>query len=155
MKLIEFLEKDLKVQQQRMSIQEKSDEKRDTKQNSDGRQIGKNSVYFTNQSTEKKCYFCDETDDHIAIAGPRRTEIIQYFSCKKFVEMTPKERFQELRRKRYCFQFLFPGASQSTGKHSDGKCRRDFICKNVSHDKYPTKKHVLVCHKHKSKTTTK
>ena len=155
MKLIEFLEKDLKVQQQRMSIQEKSDEKRDTKQNSDGRQIGKNSVYFTNQSTEKKCYFCEETDDHIAIAGPRRTEIIQYFSCKKFVEMTPKERFQELRRKRYCFQCLFPGASQSTGKHSDGKCQRDFICKNVSHDKYPTKKHVLVCHKHKSKTTTK
>ena len=155
MKLIEFLEKDLKVQQERMLIQEKSDEKRNTKQNSDGRQIGKNGAHFTNQCTEKKCYFCDETDDHIATAGPRRTEIIQYFACKKFVEMTPKERFQELRRKRYCFQCLFPGASQSTSKHNDGKCRRDFICKNVSHDKYPTKKHVLVCHKHKSKTTTK
>ena len=45
---------------------EKSDEKRNSKQNSDG----KNGAHFTNQSTEKKWYFCDETDDHIAIAGP-------------------------------------------------------------------------------------
>ena len=37
MKLIEFLENYLKVHQQRMLIQEKSDEKRNTKQNSDGR----------------------------------------------------------------------------------------------------------------------
>ena len=59
MKLIEFLEIDLKVQQQRMLIQERSDEKRNTKQNSDGRQIGKNGAHFTNQSAEKKCYFCD------------------------------------------------------------------------------------------------
>ena len=76
MKLIEFLEIDLKVQQQRMLIQERSDEKRNTKQNSDGRQIGKNGAHFTNQSPEKKCYFCDETDDHIVTAGPRGTEII-------------------------------------------------------------------------------
>ena len=111
------------MQQQRMLIQEKPDEKRNIKQNSDGRQIGKNGAHFTNQSAEKKRYFCDETDDHIATAGPRGTEIIQYFACKKFVEMTPKERFQELRRKGYCFQCLFPGASQNTGKHSDGNSR--------------------------------
>ena len=66
--------------------------------------------------------------------------------------MTPKEGFQELKRKEYCFQCLFPGVSQSTGKHSDGKCQRDFICKNVSHDKYSTKKHVLVCHEHRGTT---
>ena len=47
-KLIEFLEKDLKVQQQKMLIQEKSDEKRNAKQNSDGRQIGKSGEHFTN-----------------------------------------------------------------------------------------------------------
>ena len=85
MKLIEFLEKDLKVQQQRMLIQEMSDEKMNTKQNSDFRQIGRNSAHFTNQSTEKKCYFCDETDNHIATVCPRGTEIIHYFVCKKFV----------------------------------------------------------------------
>ena len=64
-KLIEFLEKDLKVQQQRILIQEKSDEKRNTKQNSDGRQIGRNGAHFTNQSTEKRYYFCDETDNQL------------------------------------------------------------------------------------------
>ena len=89
----------MKVQQEKMLIQEKSDEKRNTKQNSDGRQIGKNGAHIINQRTEKKCYFCDETDDHIVTADPRGTEIIQYFACKKFVEMTPKQRFQELRKK--------------------------------------------------------
>ena len=63
MKLIEYLEMDLKVQQQRMLIQEKSHKKRNSKQNSDGKHIGKNGVHFINQSTGKKCYFCDETDD--------------------------------------------------------------------------------------------
>ena len=77
MKLIKFLEKDLKVQQQKALIQEKSDEKRNNKQNLDSMQIGKNGAHFTNQCTDKKCYFCDRTDDHIAAAGPRETEIIQ------------------------------------------------------------------------------
>ena len=58
------------------------------------------------------------------------------------------KRFQELRGKVYCFQCLFPGASQS----SDDKCQRDFTFKNISHDKYPTKKHVLVCHEHRGTT---
>ena len=53
----------MKVQQQWMLNQEKSDEKRNTKKNSDGRQIGQNSAHFTNQITENKCYFCDETDN--------------------------------------------------------------------------------------------
>ena len=57
MKLIEFLEKDFKVQQQRMLIQEKSDEKRNTKQSSGGRQIGKNGAHFTNPSAEKNTIF--------------------------------------------------------------------------------------------------
>ena len=105
--LVELLEKHLKVQQQRMLIQEKSDGKRNTKQNSDGRENGKNGAHFTNQTTEKKCYFCDETDDHIATAAPKGREIIQYFTCKKFVEMTPKERFQELRRKVYILLSMF------------------------------------------------
>ena len=54
-----------------MLIQEKSDEKRNAKQNSDGRQIGKSGEHFTNQSAEKKYYSFDETDDHIVTAGPR------------------------------------------------------------------------------------
>ena len=108
MKLIELLEKDMKVQQQRMLIQEKSDEKRNTKQNSDDRQIGKNGAHFTNQSTEKKCHFCDETDDHIATVGPRRTEIIQYFACNKFVEMDTKGKVSRAQTKRILFSMFIP-----------------------------------------------
>ena len=96
--------------------------------------------------------FFDETDDPVAIAGPSGTAIIQYFACKKLAEMTSKEKFQELRRKGFCFRSLFPAASQSTSKHSDGKCQGDFSCENTAHEKYPTKNHVLVCHDHRGNT---
>ena len=134
-----------------MLIQEKSDEKRNTKQNSGGRQIGKNGAHIINQRTEKKCYFCDETDDHIVTADPRGTEIIQYFACKKFVEMTPKQRFQELRKNDIFFNVYFLEHLRVQANTVMGNAR-DFICKNVSHDKYPTKKHVLVCHEHRGTT---
>ena len=72
----------------------------------DCRQIRKNGAHFTNQSAEKKYYFCDEIDDDIARTGPRGTEIFQYFVYKNFVKIILKERL--LRRKKYCFQCLFP-----------------------------------------------
>ena len=31
-------------------------------------------------------------------------------------------------------------------------CQRDFVCKHKSHDKYPIKKHVFVCHEHRNDT---
>ena len=145
--MINFLEKDLKVQQQKVLIQEKVDDKK-IRTNNDGKH-GRHNAHHTGKTSEIKCYFCDETEDHVATNGPRGTQIVQYFACKKFAEMTPNQRFQELRRKGFCFQCLFPGASQSTGKHSNGKCQRDFTCKHQSHDKYPIKKHVLVCHEHR------
>ena len=64
--------------------------------------------------------------------------------------MTPSERFQLRRKKWYCIQCLFPYAYQDKGKHSDGKCQRDFVCKHQSHNKDPIKKHVLVCHEYRS-----
>ena len=92
-----------------------------------------------------KCYICDE-EDHVATKGPAGTKIIQYFTCKKFVNMAPAERFSELRKRGLCFQCLYPGAQF---QHKDGKCQRDFICKHSDHDKYKTKMHVLVCDLHK------
>ena len=55
--------------------------------------------------------------------------------------MAPKDRCQELKNKGYCFQCLFPRM-----------CQRDFVCKHKSHDKYPIKKYVLVCHEHRNDT---
>ena len=94
---------------------------------------------------KNQCCFCEEAEEHIATNGPKGTKIVHYFACQKFVGMAPKDRLQELKNKGYCFQCLFPGASQDKGKHYDGICRRIFMCKHKSHGKCPIKKHVLVC----------
>ena len=59
---------------------------------------------------EPKCCFCEEGEEHIATNGPKGTKIVQCFAYQKFVEMAPKDRFQELKNKSYSL-CLFPGAS--------------------------------------------
>ena len=103
---------------------------------------------FSSTSNQSKCFICDSTD-HVLTSGPQGSKIVQYFVCKKFVDMTPSNRFAELKRKNLCYQCLFPGAQLSTGKHREGKCQRDFSCPHESHDTYTVKKHVLVCNEHK------
>ena len=90
-----------------------------------------------------QCCFCEEAEEHIETNGPKGTKIVQYFPSQKFVEVSVKDRLQEL--KYYCFECLFPRASQDKGKHQDGICQRDFMCKHKSHDKCSVKKQVLVC----------
>ena len=148
LRLIEFLEKDLKVQQQKLLIQGKTEEDKKT-ESDENRQSGR-SHFAGNSNAESKCFFCDESEDHVATNGPRGTKIVQYFACRKSVEMSPNERFKELRSRGYCFQCLFPGAGENKGKHNNGMCQRDFICKHKSHDRFPRKKHVLVCHEHRN-----
>ena len=48
---------------------------------------------------EPKCCFPEEVEEHIATNGRK---IVQYFAYQKFVEMAPKDRFQELKNKCYC-----------------------------------------------------
>ena len=74
---------------------------------------------------------------------------MQYFVCKKWAEMKNNERYEILKSKGLCCQCLFPGAEISKGKHATGQCQRDFVCQHSSHDKFTTKKHVLVCEEHK------
>ena len=150
-KLIDFLEKDLRVQQQKELIQSKVEEKKLAKWNNvDAKQNGRfNNQFITSSPGEVKCFFCNESEEHVATNGPKGTKIIQYFACKKVTEITPSERYQELKRKGFCIQCLFPGARQNLGKHNDGKCLRDFICKEKLHNKFPNKKHVLVCQEHR------
>ena len=65
--------------------------------------------------------------------------------------MSTFQRFQHLKNNGLCFQCPYSGAQIDTGKHKDGKCHLDFICKHLVHQKYPTKKDVFVCDKHKTK----
>ena len=97
---------------------------------------------------QQQCYFCGGFDGHVETLGPGFSKVIQYFTCKRFVYMTPSQRFAELKMKGYCHQCLLPGASSGDDKHK-GRCQRDFICKHSIHQKYPCKKHVLVCEDHK------
>ena len=63
--------------------------------------------------------------------------------------MMPKDRFTLIKNKGLCIQCLYPGAKQDQGKHKEGKCQRDFICQHSLHQKYPVKKHILICEEHK------
>ena len=160
--LIKFLEKDLRIQQELGNLKRKSI-------NSDGRQsycaagdVSENQSYqdscqesshvavTESQSVDQdKCLICNETG-HYKVKGPNGNMIIQYFSCQKFVEMNPLDRFRELRKKGLCYMCLYPGAPQNSYKHSNGLCQRDFTCNHPSHDRYDRKKHVLVCHEHRN-----
>ncbi|XP_066928171.1 uncharacterized protein [Clytia hemisphaerica] len=145
--LLLFLEKELKVEQQRLRFcgnNEKSPP---------GPKGGKGSCAFFGEKQEcKKCLLCGAKDgehDHVS-TGSIGSKVIQYFSCRAFAEKTPSQRFSMLRRKGFCFQCLYPGADWNKGKHAKGECQAEFICPHPSHNSYPKKKHVLLCDEHKN-----
>jgi len=150
-RLVQFLEAEMKIQQQKMLIKKYTNDSPQQKQQSRAMLSAPVEVSdpFSSSSNQSKCFFCDSSD-HALTSGPQGTKIVQYFVCKKFVEMSPSNRFAELKRKNLCYQCLFPGAQLSMGKHRDGKCQRDFVCPHPSHERYSVKKHVLVCDSHKS-----
>ena len=49
----------------------------------------------------------------------------------------------------FCYQCLLPGADARKGRHADGMCQRDFVCKHENHNRYKRKMHVLLCEQHK------
>jgi len=74
---------------------------------------------------------------HVSTSGPGGSRIIQYYSCKKFAELSPANRLSLLKSKGLCFQCLFPAADASSGRHKEGKCQHDFTCQHESHQRYP------------------
>ena len=155
--LILFLEKEQKLQQQKMMIQGiKGDVKMTDSTNSSKSENRssryKHSYYSPEAMTNPICYICGASsgsDNHVATSGPGGTRIIQYFTCKVFVDMTPAARVAILRDNGFCFQCLLPGAVSLVGKHKEGRCQHDFVCTHQAHQRYPVKKHVLVCEEHK------
>ena len=154
-KLIAHLEKEKRVQQQKLLILDQSTNERHSNNQHD-RKSNHHSNLGTKGSQQRvysaqdqlKCFICDATD-HFATNGPHGSKIVQYFACPRFTQMSPSERFTELKSKNLCTQCLFPGAHQDSGKHREGKCQRDFTCKHPYHSNFVIKKHVLVCDHHK------
>ena len=151
--LILFLEKELRIQQELSHIKKQYVQE----PRGNGTHLASNSAdmnpsdiqecHLTTSNQDRRlCSFCNE-DGHYVTRSFRGSESVQYYSCPKFVGMTPLERFKELRRLGFCYMCLFPGALQNSGKHGSGSCQNDFTCKHPSHDRY-RRKHVLVCQEH-------
>ena len=151
--LVEFLEKESTVLQQKLLLLGKSSSQKDgskdadSKSKSNEKQYGHHAGSGQDEQNDSKssCSFCGEAD-HVMTRGPGFSKVIQYFSCKTFAELSPADRYKELRKKNFCFQCLLPGAIWS---HKNGKCQTDFVCKNEMHKDHTLKKHVLVCEDHK------
>ena len=163
--LLTFLEKELRVSQQETIIMARSS----VFKPKDGSSLSRDPLTtFNNEGVEeshhqgpppppsgsKVCLVCGESD-HAQTNGPRGSKLVQYVACRVFVEMKPAERFQFLKSKGYCAQCLFPGADKTQDKHKEGRCQRDYVCKHPSHDKFPSKKHVLVCEEHRDSQENK
>ena len=158
LKFIAFLEKEQKLQQQKLLIFNKGHDGEHSK-SSTNTHPKPHKVHHSNRAhhsgsskEEVTCAICNSpagTNDHISTNGPAKSQLIQYFTCQKFAELTPADRLSMLKKKGYCIQCLFPGANTSIGRHKDGKCQREFTCPHQSHLKYPVRKHVLVCEEHK------
>ena len=105
--------------------------------------------HYQSFNTQLKCSICDKVAD-VPTNGPNNSKLIQYFVCQDFAMMTPKDRFTLVKNKGLCIQCLYPVARQDQGKHKEGKCQREVICQHPSHQRYPVKKHVLICKEHKN-----
>ena len=79
----------------------------------------------SSSSNGVKCHICGK-EDHIPIAGLGEIKLIQYFTCKQFLEITLAGRLQLLRKKGFCCQCLYLGPKITDTKHSEGRCRRDY-----------------------------
>ena len=159
--LITFLEKELKVHQQDAIIMNKSAASKSDDEQKPNRR--RDSSFYTDGNLPNKppapksddqCHICGERD-HVQTNGPGGSKLVQYFSCKIFAEWSNVERFKFLKSQGFCVQCLFPGADQKSGKHKEGHCQRDFVCKHSDHAKYSVKKHILVCDEHKHSNDNK
>ena len=109
-KLIQFLEKALRVQQQRFIRSDtKSQNERDDKNNK------RYKSHYQSSNTQLKCNICDKVG-HVPKNGPNNSKLIQYFACQDFAMRTPKNRFTLINNKGLCIKSLYPGTRQDQGK---------------------------------------
>ena len=157
-RLMEFLSKE-QAMRETCALYEKIDKcrgiestsNRDSNIKSGGQRFG-NSVNANTMASggKLKCYIC-EKDDHVISTNKRGYTHVQYFACKLFVSMSPKERFKTLSEKDFCCQCLRPGLKQYV-KHV---CWDRYACPNSSHNNNGRRPHVLVCEAHKTENINK
>ena len=91
-----------------------------------------------------KCHICDKFG-HVVTTNSIGRPDVQYYACKKFVEMTPEDRRKILFNRKFCAQCLEPGVRFGE-KHN---CSKEFACPDSYHRKFQSGLHVLVCGSHR------
>ena len=180
-RLIDFLEKDLRVHQEKMLVCGKFNEIPNSRRDQSRGQsiISRHNVHMSSSSSSSsssqsshhqqsqplpssspqqsqpiKCSICNK-ESHVTTKGPNGIPVVQYFACKKFVEMQPSERYAIVTQKNLCTQYLYPRASQNDPRHKEGRCQHSFACKHPDHNRFSCRKHVLLCQEHKDSQINK
>ena len=65
--------------------------------------------------------------------------------CKKFLQMTPKERSNLVRKNKSCLQCIDITTKWNDANH---ECSNAWVCKDPFHDKYDKRLHFLLCEEH-------
>ena len=99
--IIRYLDKELRVKEQ-VNLFNKSQSSGHETSSSNKSSSNMNSYSAVATGTEKKCVLCDKTD-HVPTITNRGNKVINYFSCDLFVSKTPKQRFEMIKKKRFCF----------------------------------------------------
>ena len=116
---MEFIQEEAKVTAE-INLVEKSSQFEDVSYTLGEHKMSYNTETNLENKT-KECVLCGKTD-HVVTIDHFGRQVVQYFSCKMFTEMTPKERFKLLFDKRLCCPCLSPGVSLESGKHKIVLC---------------------------------
>ena len=83
------------------------------------------------------CHLCGKTD-HVLSTDKKGGKHVDYFSCKKFVEASCKDRLDQIKRKGFCLQCLTPGI-KSSEKHF---CHTKYACTDPIHSNFEKSLHI-------------
>ena len=97
--ILESLDKEIRVNKKLLLLQGPSF----PKQQSDSDRTSKPGCHNVSSVENLTCHICGK-NDHIPTVTRLGHKVINYHSCEKFVNMNPKQRFEELLRKKLCAQ---------------------------------------------------
>ena len=140
--LMQYLKKELAVRE-KLTLVQKS--KSSLMGSTEKKSKEKNSVNVTTAGSSLLCHICGETG-HVFSRDRAGKKSIDYFSCKKFVSKSPKERRNVLMNKKFCLQCLRPGVAFN----KEHFCYEKYKCPDASHNDHEKGLHVLVCEDHKA-----
>ena len=89
--LIEFIGHEIKIQEQ-INLVDMSSRNDKERYKSSEKEFKKYNSSYTASVKTIECVLC-EKNDHSVTTDHFGRQVVQYFSCKMFVDMTPKERF--------------------------------------------------------------